>query len=79
MEGLRAEAGGEKYYLAVSRTYLTGAMPTQQAVAERLGLPFRTYRRHLTGGIARVCDALWRQEIYGDPSAAGRPRPALRL
>ncbi|MFF8997136.1 ATP-binding protein [Streptomyces achromogenes] len=77
VEGLRAEAGGEKYYRAVSRTYLTKGMPTQQAVAERLGLPFSTYRRHLTEGIARVCDALWRQEIYGDPAPAGRQHPAV--
>ncbi|MEU3954104.1 hypothetical protein AB0F45_17565 [Streptomyces achromogenes] len=48
VEGLRAEAGGEKYYRAVSRTYLTKGIPTQQAVAERLGLLFSTYRRHLT-------------------------------
>ncbi|MFD0395020.1 hypothetical protein ACFQ3Z_33900 [Streptomyces nogalater] len=52
-------------------------MPTQQSVAERLGLPFSTYRRHLAGGIARVCDALWRQEIYGDPAPADRPHPAV--
>lgn len=78
VEGLREEAGGEKYYRAVSRTYLTKGMPTQQAVAARLGLPFSTYRRHLTGGIARLCDALWRQEIYGDPAATDRPHPAVR-
>ncbi|GGR96963.1 MULTISPECIES: ATP-binding protein [Streptomyces] len=77
VEALRTEAGGEKYYKAVSRTYLTKGMPTQQSVAERLGLPFSTYRRHLAGGIARVCDALWRQEIYGDPAPADRPHPAV--
>ncbi|MFJ4696388.1 ATP-binding protein [Streptomyces sp. NPDC088766] len=68
VEGLRAERGGEKYYRALSATYLSKGMPTQQAVAERLGLPFSTYRRHLTGGIARLSDALWRQEIYGHPT-----------
>ncbi|CAM5572219.1 ATP-binding protein [Streptomyces fumanus] len=78
VEGLRAERGGEKYYRAVSQTYLTKGIPTQQAVAERLGLPFSTYRRHLTGGIARLSDALWREEIYGDPAAADRSRPAAR-
>ncbi|MGW2952063.1 ATP-binding protein [Streptomyces eurythermus] len=70
VEGLRAQGGGEKYYRAVSQTYLTKGMPTQQAVAARLGLPFSTYRRHLTGGIARLSDALWRQEIYGAPASA---------
>ncbi|MDN3025947.1 ATP-binding protein [Streptomyces sp. S.PB5] len=67
VDALRAERGGEKYHRAVAATYLHGA-PTQEAVAARLGLPFSTYRRHLTVGVARVCDALWRREIYGtDP------------
>ncbi|MFC4466568.1 ATP-binding protein [Streptomyces xiangluensis] len=64
VDALRAERGGEKYHRAVAATYLHGA-PTQEAVAARLGLPFSTYRRHLSVGIARVCDALWRREIYG--------------
>ncbi|WP_159106882.1 ATP-binding protein [Streptomyces rishiriensis] len=75
VEGLRAQGGGYNYYRAVSQTYLTKGMPTQQAVAARLGLPFSTYRRHLTGGIARLSDALWRQEIYGNPGATDRSVP----
>ncbi|MBT2409446.1 ATP-binding protein [Streptomyces sp. ISL-12] len=78
VEGLRSEAGGEKYYRAVSRTYLAKGMPTQQVVAQRLGLPFSTYRRHLTGGITRLCDALWRQEIYGQPATTVLPQPTAR-
>ncbi|MEU3516895.1 ATP-binding protein [Streptomyces sp. NPDC006654] len=74
---LRMERGGDKYYRAVSATYLSKGAPTQQAVAERLRLPFSTYRRHLTGGIARLCDALWRQELYGDPAATDRPRSPM--
>ena len=40
-------------------------MPTQEAAAERLGLPFTTYRRHLGAGIERVCEELWHRELYG--------------
>ncbi|GAA3220480.1 hypothetical protein [Nonomuraea helvata] len=40
-------------------------MPTQEAAAERLGLPYSTYRRHLVSGIERVCEDLWRRELYG--------------
>ncbi|MEV5548358.1 ATP-binding protein [Streptomyces sp. NPDC052309] len=64
VDALRGERGGEKYYRAVAATYLHGA-PTQEAVATRLGLPFSTYRRHLSTGITRMCDGLWRREIYG--------------
>jgi hypothetical protein len=38
---------------AIDATYLRPA-PTQEAAAERLGLPMGTYRRHLRRGIARV-------------------------
>jgi adenylate cyclase len=34
----------------------------QEAVAERLGLPFSTYRRHLTTAIARLSEWLWHEE-----------------
>jgi hypothetical protein len=34
--------------------------------AERLGLPFSTYRYHLAGGLRRVTERLWRRELYGD-------------
>ncbi|WP_268966935.1 hypothetical protein [[Actinomadura] parvosata] len=33
--------------------------------AERLGLPFTTYRRHLAAGVQRICADLWRRELYG--------------
>ena len=36
--------------------------PKQEAVAERLGLPFSTYRRHLTAGVERITEWLWHQE-----------------
>lgn len=47
-----------KLYRALVHTYLEPA-PTQEAAAELLGLPFTTYRYHLSGGIRRVSDYLW--------------------
>ena len=49
---------------ALDRTYLRPA-PTQEAAAELLGLPFSTYRGHLTRGLERVTDLLWERELYG--------------
>jgi hypothetical protein len=49
---------------AVDRTYLHPAA-TQEAAAAVLGLPFSTYRRHLTQGMTRIVSALWDQEVYG--------------
>jgi TolB-like protein/Flp pilus assembly protein TadD len=40
----------------------------QEAAAERLGLPFGTYRRHLTTAISRLARWLWEHEQAG-PSA----------
>ncbi|MCX4904374.1 ATP-binding protein [Streptomyces sp. NBC_00878] len=71
VEALAEELGGEKYRRAVAATYV-GAATTQESAAARLGLPFGTYRRHLGGGVDRVCDALWRQEIFG--TAGGEHR-----
>ena len=49
---------------AVDRTYLRPAA-TQERAAEVLGLPFSTYRRHLTEGVARIVELLWERELYG--------------
>jgi hypothetical protein len=38
----------------------------QALAAERLGLPFSTYRYHLAGGLRRVTERLWRRELHGD-------------
>jgi hypothetical protein len=48
----------------VATTVFKGA-PTQEAAAARLGLPFSTYRRHLTAGIERVTAWLWDRELHG--------------
>jgi AAA ATPase domain len=64
VDALRAEPRGEKLARALERTYLRPA-PTQEAAAELLGLPFSTYRGHLTRGLERVVDRLWQRELYG--------------
>jgi hypothetical protein len=61
---LRDHPRDEKLYRALEATYLHPA-PTQEAAAERLGLPFSTYRRHLTAGVDRVTGWLWQRELHG--------------
>jgi hypothetical protein len=64
VDALRGEPRGEKLVRALECTYLRPA-PTQEAAAELLGLPFSTYRGHLTRGLERVVDWLWQRELYG--------------
>jgi hypothetical protein len=64
VDALRADARGEKLVRALECTYLRPA-PTQEAAAELLGLPFSTYRGHLTRGVERIVDWLWQRELYG--------------
>ncbi|WP_043661079.1 AAA family ATPase [Nocardia thailandica] len=66
VEALRAEPRAGKLHRVLDRTYLRPA-PTQERAAEMLGLPFSTYRRHLTQGVARVVAELWERELYGPP------------
>jgi hypothetical protein len=61
-EALRIHPRDEKLFRALECTYLHPA-PTQEAAAELLDLPFSTYRRHLTSGIQRLTEILWRQEV----------------
>ena len=58
----------DKLLRAVDRTYLHPAA-TQEAAAAALGLPFSTYRRHLTRGMSRIVEVLWDQEVYGQARA----------
>ncbi len=51
-----------KLFNALHQTYFQPAA-TQEQAAERLDLPFSTYRRHLKAGIEQVVDILWQQEI----------------
>lgn len=54
----------EKLYRAIYHTYLDPA-PTQEQAAERLDLPFNTYRYHLTNGLKRIVEWLWQRELQG--------------
>jgi hypothetical protein len=74
VESLRQHPRDDKLLRAVERTYLDPA-PTQEAAAARLGLPFSTYRRHLTQGIDRIVAWLWDREVYG-PDGPGEGRRA---
>ena len=65
METLREHPRDDKRWRAVERTYVRPA-GTQERAAEVLGLPFSTFRRHLTQGVERVVDWLWDREVYGE-------------
>lgn len=64
VEKLAADPREVKLHRAITMTFMQNT-PTQQAAADRLGLPFSTYRRHLTRGLERVCDLLWQRELLG--------------
>jgi hypothetical protein len=59
---LQSNPRDEKLFRALDHTYFHPA-PTQEIAAEKLDLPFSTYRRHLTAGIQRLTEILWQQEI----------------
>jgi hypothetical protein len=61
-EALKERPKDEKFFRALDLTFLHPA-PSQEAAAERLGLPFGTYRYRLNIAIDRVADALWQQEL----------------
>ncbi len=61
---LSGHPSDEKMQQALEVTYLRPA-PNQEAAAERLGLPFSTFRRHLTAGLEHVASRLWELEIHG--------------
>ena len=64
VESLCEHPRDDKLWRAVERTYVRPAA-TQERAAAALGLPFSTYRRHLTQGVDRVVAWLWDQEVYG--------------
>jgi hypothetical protein len=71
---LAADPRDDKLLRAVDRTYLRPAT-TQERAAELLGLPFSTYRRHLTQGVARIAADLWERELYGSGPSTGEQEP----
>ena len=64
VERLKTSDRDEKFYRALLYTYIQPA-PSQERAAERLGLPFGTYRYQLAQGTARVVAWLWQRELYG--------------
>ncbi|MFC7100883.1 hypothetical protein ACFQQB_10685 [Nonomuraea rubra] len=69
IEALDGDPRSAKLHRALTATFMGGA-PTQELAAERLGLPFTTYRRHLTAGVEHVCQHLWQRELYGAAARA---------
>lgn len=64
IDALAVHPRDDKVHRAVERTFVRPSA-TQEAAAAALGLPFSTYRRHLTLGVARVIAWLWDREVYG--------------
>ncbi|AMO24645.1 ATP-binding protein [Ramlibacter solisilvae] len=59
-QGLRSIPRNEKFWRALELTYFRPA-GSQELAAERLGLPFGTYRYQLAVGVERVVEVLWGQ------------------
>jgi hypothetical protein len=70
---LAADPRDAKLHRAVATTFFR-SVPTQEAAAERLGLPFSTYRRHLTAGLARLTAWLWERELHGNEQKVSTDR-----
>ncbi|HEV7980339.1 ATP-binding protein [Amycolatopsis sp.] len=66
-----------KYHRVVTATYLNGNT-TQAGTAERLALPFSTYRRHLTAGVQQICDLLWRSRTRAEHEPSHLPAGPTR-
>jgi hypothetical protein len=62
VKSLTIKPKDKKFYCALNATYIEPAM-TRELAAERLSLPFGTYRYHLTTGLERVIEHLWRLEL----------------
>jgi hypothetical protein len=62
LDTLNTSPRDQKFHRALLTTYFQPA-PTQEAAAERLGLPFNTYRYHLARGTQRIVEWLWRMEL----------------
>jgi hypothetical protein len=60
-QALRERPRDQKFWRALELTYFRPA-GSQELAAERLGLPFGTYRYQLATGIERVVQAMWARE-----------------
>src|SRR3954454_8230439 len=80
-ESLFAGGRDQKVYRVLQLTYFDPA-PKQEAAAERLGLSFSTYRRHLAAGVERLTEWLWQQEQelqQTEDPAMHTPEPASEV
>jgi hypothetical protein len=64
IERLNRDDRDRKFYRALLYTYIQSC-PSQERAAERLGIPFGTYRYHLARGTERVIAWLWQRELHG--------------
>ena len=64
VDTLRRDPRDEELYRAIWHTYFEPA-ESQELAAERLGLPFSTFRYRLKGAVERVIEWLWQQDIQG--------------
>ncbi|UOY03655.1 hypothetical protein [Blastococcus sp. PRF04-17] len=71
---LAADPRDAKLHRVAATTFFRG-VPTQEAAAERLGLPFSTYRRHLGAAIERITAWLWERELPGPGQEVSSDRP----
>jgi adenylate cyclase len=73
-ESLFANQRDQRLYRVLELTYFNPA-PKQEAAAERLGMSFSTYRRHLAAGVDRLTEWLWQreQEVRETEATAGKP------
>ena len=60
-ENLFANQRDQRLYRVLDLIYFN-PVPKQEAAAERLGLSFSTYRRHLAAGVDWLIEWLWQQE-----------------
>jgi TolB-like protein/cytochrome c-type biogenesis protein CcmH/NrfG len=81
---LFADSRDKRLHRVLELTYFAPA-PKQEAAAERLGMPFSTYRRHLTNAVDRLAEWLWHQEQsmvhedHADGPAPATARPRLSI
>jgi TolB-like protein/Flp pilus assembly protein TadD len=73
-QSLFANQRDQRLYRVLELTYFNPA-PKQEAAAERLGMSFSTYRRHLAAGVDRLTEWLWQreQELQETETTAGIP------
>lgn len=76
LENLQHDPRQTKPCQALKATY-ANRHRTQEAAAGLLGIPFSTYRRHLTQGIDRVVEMLWQQELTLSARADALPQRAV--